>query len=396
MKMKKLNLLFFIMVLCSGIQSQDPCHSDIDALEAFYTSFGGIIGQQTWTNEVNGDRPWFIDCDPCGEVSGQEWYGIVCEFNKVVQLYFPYANNMVGSIPDSIQYLDKLALLNLGNQSISGGLNPAICECNEMVNISITNSGLDGVIHPRFASDLLDLQTFAIINNPGVTGPMPPFNSSYQHLTNISLYNNSFDGEIPPSYGQLDGQLTQLLTDGNELDIHYDDALASLCPLGFTDEMISDGNIDLIEPWEQFCCDIPEEQTVSFISTPIDCATYSFKSFKFGNTNVVSYNWDFGDSQFSNQAEPTHVYASSGNYEVCVTVEDSNGCINSECQQLVVDVSGTSACCPAVQMIETEIGDILVNNNCNGLIIQSDGGNCFRMKVTDWGELQLESVDCPN
>ncbi len=46
-------------------------------------------------------------------------------------------------------------------------------------------------------------------------------------------------------------------------------------------------------------------------------------------------------------------------------------------------------------LIETEIGDIFIKNNCNGLIIESEGGNCFRMKVTDWGELKLEPVDCP-
>lgn len=40
---------------------------------------------------------------------------------------------------------------------------------------------------------------------------------------------------------------------------------------------------------------------------------------------VVSYAWDFGDGDVSNQAQPTHTYAQDGTYHVTLTVTDDQG-----------------------------------------------------------------------
>ena len=41
--------------------------------------------------------------------------------------------------------------------------------------------------------------------------------------------------------------------------------------------------------------------------------------------SIVSYRWDFGDGATATGASPTHVYSSSGNYTVRLTVTDSTG-----------------------------------------------------------------------
>ena len=41
--------------------------------------------------------------------------------------------------------------------------------------------------------------------------------------------------------------------------------------------------------------------------------------------NIVSWSWDFGDGSTSNEAEPTHVFSSPGNYTVTLTVRDEKG-----------------------------------------------------------------------
>jgi PKD repeat protein len=60
--------------------------------------------------------------------------------------------------------------------------------------------------------------------------------------------------------------------------------------------------------------------------------------------NGLSYSWDFGDGSTSSTAYPTHTYASVGNYLICLTVSDGNGCSDTYCDTInvVVKAAGTS------------------------------------------------------
>lgn len=54
---------------------------------------------------------------------------------------------------------------------------------------------------------------------------------------------------------------------------------------------------------------------------------------------LVSYHWDFGDGNTSNQVSPTHTYASSGKYTVCLTATFSSKtgqCSITTCNKLKV------------------------------------------------------------
>ncbi len=51
-----------------------------------------------------------------------------------------------------------------------------------------------------------------------------------------------------------------------------------------------------------------------------------------GGAGPYTYSWDFGDGNTSTAVSPTHTYAQSGTYTVCVTVTDANGCISTDCQ----------------------------------------------------------------
>ena len=44
------------------------------------------------------------------------------------------------------------------------------------------------------------------------------------------------------------------------------------------------------------------------------------------STGAVSYNWDFGDSNTDNTANPSHTYAAGGTYTVCLVAMSSQGC----------------------------------------------------------------------
>ncbi|MEK7833782.1 MAG: PKD domain-containing protein, partial [Acidobacteriota bacterium] len=78
-------------------------------------------------------------------------------------------------------------------------------------------------------------------------------------------------------------------------------------------------------------------------STPV--ALFSFAAnqgevaFTNNSSNAVSYTWDFGDGTTSDEANPTHTYAASGNYEVTLTAKNECGeAVNT--QTVVVVITG--------------------------------------------------------
>lgn len=60
----------------------------------------------------------------------------------------------------------------------------------------------------------------------------------------------------------------------------------------------------------------------------------------FTNTSddVISFNWSFGDSSFSSEENPIHIYRNSGIYNVKLIVSDSNFCIDSVVKQIAIKI----------------------------------------------------------
>jgi len=52
------------------------------------------------------------------------------------------------------------------------------------------------------------------------------------------------------------------------------------------------------------------------------------------------------------------------------------------------------ACDPKIQ-VESEQGDVYIDDPCYGAILTSPNGSCFRVKVNDNGFLVTEAVTCP-
>jgi len=48
-------------------------------------------------------------------------------------------------------------------------------------------------------------------------------------------------------------------------------------------------------------------------------------------SGALTYMWDFGDGTTSTLAYPSHNYAVPGNYVICLTIVDANGCSSSTC-----------------------------------------------------------------
>lgn len=48
-----------------------------------------------------------------------------------------------------------------------------------------------------------------------------------------------------------------------------------------------------------------------------------------GSGTITQREWDFGDGNFSTQANPSHTYTSSGNFNVSLRITNSNGCVKT-------------------------------------------------------------------
>ncbi|MCW3084880.1 MAG: hypothetical protein JWP12_2246 [Bacteroidetes bacterium] len=90
-------------------------------------------------------------------------------------------------------------------------------------------------------------------------------------------------------------------------------------------------------------------------TTNADPNAFTVYNLSYGTT--LSYSWNFGDGATSTQQNPTHVYPGMGPYQICLTVDNGSGCIQTYCDSImsvdslsrsnslsftVVDVPGSS------------------------------------------------------
>lgn len=57
-------------------------------------------------------------------------------------------------------------------------------------------------------------------------------------------------------------------------------------------------------------------------------------------TGDLQYLWSFGDGTSSTEAFPTHTYAGSGTYQLCLTISDNSGCTDTYCDAITMDNDG--------------------------------------------------------
>lgn len=57
-------------------------------------------------------------------------------------------------------------------------------------------------------------------------------------------------------------------------------------------------------------------------------------------TSPFQFLWNFGDGTTSTDPYPTHVYAQSGPYQLCLTLTDAVGCTSTYCDEVSIDENG--------------------------------------------------------
>ena len=89
-------------------------------------------------------------------------------------------------------------------------------------------------------------------------------------------------------------------------------------------------------------CSDTLQQTIDIYPSPVSQFTFTNQcfgvpiSFIDQSINAVSYNWNFGDNTNSITQNPQHLYNTSGNFSVSLTVSSANGCTNTSIQTITV------------------------------------------------------------
>lgn len=107
----------------------------------------------------------------------------------------------------------------------------------------------------------------------------------------------------------------------------------------------------------------PLDASFHFNNTNCDC--FCSNKIKFANTSsgsASSYLWNFGDGNTSTQMNPNKGYAASGDYNVSLTVSDTNGCFSTASAQVYVPATAKG---PSASFTTDNASQCLANNNFN-------------------------------
>ncbi|WP_126970189.1 PKD domain-containing protein [Gynurincola endophyticus] len=130
------------------------------------------------------------------------------------------------------------------------------------------------------------------------------------------------------------------------------------------------------------------------------------------NSNIISYLWNFGDGTTSTNANPTHIYRNSGNYNVRLTVSDDKLCQNTFQLPNVVAISGLQSAfspasaitCPDAPLQFTSetvgnnvnyawnFGDQQTSNEANPVHSFSEAQSSYQVRLTVSDETGCEST----
>lgn len=82
---------------------------------------------------------------------------------------------------------------------------------------------------------------------------------------------------------------------------------------------------------------VNEEPNANFTATDVCNGTaVGFTNQSTIQVGTLSHLWNFGDGNFSTNINPTHLYATTGTYNVLLTVTSNNGCVDTITKQVTV------------------------------------------------------------
>lgn len=167
--------------------------------------------------------------------------------------------------------------------------------------------------------------TLTVTDNNGCTAtstrsftfpPLPAASFTYQPdlCSRLVTFTNTSSNAINYSWDFGDAATSNLINPAHTYSANgnYNVTLVVTSAQGCTDTVVSPVAINYVPVVAAF--------------TPVNAlCSYNF-NFTNQSTGASSYSWNFGDASTSTQTNPSHTYASSGNYTVTLIANDANGC----------------------------------------------------------------------
>jgi Leucine-rich repeat (LRR) protein len=173
--------------------------NDSLALVALYNATGG----PSWTKKDN----WLT-----GPVS--TWHGIGADSCNVLSINLN-GNNLTGSLPNSIENLDKLEELIVTNNHLSGQIPAILGNLSTLKVLHLDDNDFSGAI-PAELWNLIGLQELLLNLNPLQAAEIPAAIGKLTQLQVLGMAEISLQGEIPPQLYTLTN-LWNLALYGNNL-----------------------------------------------------------------------------------------------------------------------------------------------------------------------------------
>ncbi|MFT4533959.1 MAG: hypothetical protein ACJA1A_003027 [Saprospiraceae bacterium] len=214
--------------LCA-IDEALPCHPAFNPLVSLYNNTSG----SSWTDKSGWeDGALGVNCSPC------TWYGITCDNQENVIGIDLYNNDLVGTVPSSLEELTKIRTLKLMNNDLTGTFPDIWLALDVLEFVDLSNNGFTGVM-PSSLGSLVKLNTLYIENN-NLTGELL---ASIADLPLLNVYwtkNNDFSGCYPDSYTALCDIASTKFTNNPQLPSSGND-FESFCSQGIGGDIDDDG-----------------------------------------------------------------------------------------------------------------------------------------------------------
>ncbi|WP_223788748.1 fibronectin type III domain-containing protein [Marinicella meishanensis] len=189
-----------LLAFATGLAQAAIPQNQRDALVTLYESTQG----DQWHENLN-----WLNGDPCDD----QWFGLICSNNKLVELRLS-GNNLSGEIPPAIGELTDLTLLAMGENPLRGTIPDEIGNLSNLFNIFLHDTQISGRI-PDSIGNLGLLRALYLYNNQ-LSGNIPTAISQIAGLNILVLTSNQLTGELPTSLINLE-QLVIFLYEHNGL-----------------------------------------------------------------------------------------------------------------------------------------------------------------------------------
>lgn len=154
-----------------------------------------LLDLYTFTNGENWINKWDVN-QPIST-----WYGVTVVEDKVVNINLA-SNNLVGTIPSSIQDLVHLESFNVFKNKLSGQFPSELFKIKNLKNLNLSFNSFSGNL-PESISLATNLVTLEAFMNQ-FSGNLPENIGKLKKLELLSLFNNNFTGKLPQTIYQLE------------------------------------------------------------------------------------------------------------------------------------------------------------------------------------------------